>query len=498
VTSHWVSPFPTSRQPTARLEKGERTNRDEQREAGAEYLTSESERTAWDSKSGFVGARSPDGRDLALVRDEAAGDPRTQQMRDIYHGIKYGELKGAGLDSINVDGYTFTAEQLASLPEDDRNAIANRWIDAPRPNEPQGYRPMMDAYYAGREEQLARDKAFADAEGLSPYAKQYPGGVDRFVDDTAQVNPNYKTFVEGYAMVEGKKVFLPDLRVTNHAQWEAVVTQYDQAASVIAGVKDSRYGLDIDPKYAGIVAGISEPVGAWYLRDQEEQKAGGDSEFTAALRTNYDKYAEVGEALDTLDRQWGQPVGTNRAIFVNNVINGALDSADDYSYALPKDTHNALKAMGVSDYFESTSTLKQYFTWRSQQAGGAPSDIDAYNKSYWSKKNAEQVAGIALRLSTGQGQPGAPAQPYDAWGNLTPAAGGGVAVGVGSGLATVGQPTILAAEPGGGQGVSVPAGVPLATGEQRYGSDGSTWVYVQIPEAGIGGWVNVAELAPAA
>lgn len=502
IARRFVIPLPTSVQPTERAERQRRSGRDVLRKEGSQTLSSEPERTELDLRMGSAGVQSPEGRDLALIRDEAAGDPLTQRVKGLADGLKFDsaiELQATfdelGMPgSITIYGYPFTPEQIASLPSDDRTTLQNAFLDD------SGHRREMDAYYAARTEQLTSDKAFADASGWSEYAKQYPGGVDRAVDDTAAENPNFKAFIEGYVISGGQKVYLPELRVTDHDTWVAHVTRYE-GAEVIAGVKGDRYGVDVDPRYAGVVEGLSEPVGTWYLREQEERAAGTDDDYTASIRENLDKFATLGQALDKLDAKYGQATGTYRSIFAQNVLSGALDNADDKSYALPYEIHNELKAAGVSDYFEGTTTLKNYLTWQLQQPAGTDSSVDAYQQSYWSHKNAERVPQIAQMLATGTVPPvdaeGTITAPYDPTSGLV-MTDGAVGLGQRPGLSTIAGPTVLASEPGGAQGISVPAGMPVMTdGQKMQGSDGSLWLYVQAG-GGIGGWVSAALLAPAA
>jgi hypothetical protein len=494
VAKRWVSPIPISIQPTERTERLERRGRDTLRKDGSQTLTSTAESTEVDKRMGMAGVQSPEGRDLALVRDAALGDPLTRTIKSINDGLIWSEAADlqatfdeAGITELNVDGFTFTAKQIASLPEEDRKAIANRFLDM-NP----AHRAAMDGYYETYNAQLKADKAFADAEGLAKYAKQYPGGIDAFVDNTVQDNPNYKRFIEGQVIIGGKPVQLPDLRVTDHAAWEAQVTQYDQAASVIAGVKDGRYGLDIDPKYAGVVAGLNESVGTWLLRENEEAASGTDSEFVATMRSDYGTINDLGQALDTLDQQWGQTVGTNRAVMAQRLINGE-------KYPLDLDMKAAVESLGVTDTaLDNPYAAGEYLAWSVAQPAGADTSIDAYQRNYWSEKNRQAIPQIYERIQTGQvpalAEDGAVA-PYDFQSGLA-MSGGVVGVGPRQGMATVGQPTGLSPEPGKPPTVEIPAGMPIQTRQRMSGSDGSVWVYVV--SGPVGGWVNEAMLQPAA
>jgi hypothetical protein len=494
VAKRWVSPIPISVQPTEAVDRRERRGRDTLRKEGSQTLTSTPESTEVDKRMGVAGVQSPEGRDLALVRDAALGDPLTRTIKGINDQVIWGDaaeiqetFDEAGLTELNVDGFVFTAQQIASLPEEDRKAIANRFLDM-NP----AHRAAMDGYYETYNAQLKADKAFADAEGLAKYAKQYPGGIDRFADDTAQINPNYKRFIEGQVIISGKPVQLPELRVTDHAAWEAQVTQYDQAASVIAGVKDGRYGLDIDPRYAGVVAGLNEPVGAWLLRENEEAASGKDSEFVATMRADYGTINDLGQALDTLDQQWGQTVGTNRAVMAQRLINGE-------KYPLDLDMKAAVESLGVTDTtLDNPYAAGEYLAWSVAQPAGADTSIDAYQRNYWSQKNRLAIPQIYERIQTGQvpalAEDGA-VTPYDFQSGLT-MSGGAVGVGPRQGVATVGQPTGLSPEPGRPPTVEIPAGMPITTGQRMNGSDGSVWVWIQ--SGPVSGWANEAMLQPAA
>lgn len=506
AASHFALPMSISRQPDFRTERNLRMGRDTMRSDGTgPWLSPTPEASAFDKIEGRIGSETPGARDLNLIGDAAAGDPHTQKVRDFYYSLQYDDptklaasFKDLGITNFTIDTKPFTAEQIASLPSDDRKTLANAWLDGA------GERGTMTDYYANRDAQLKTDSRYANAEALPKYAQQYGAGVDAFVDDTAAMNPNYQRFINGSVVIGGQRVSLPDLRVSNHDEWVKQVTQYDQAKEVIAGVKDSRYGLEVDPKYAGMVAGLpaGESVGSWYRTDLAEQAKpeNKDTPFTSDLRDNYAKYTTLGKSLDALDAQWGQPTGTNRAIFVQNVMNGALDSSTDKAYALPYGTHQALVAMGVSDYFPDTKALKQYFAWQLQQPSGTDTTIDAYNTAYWAGKNKDAVPQIALRLATGQVPPPnaeGVAPPYDAMGNLV-MTDAGVAPGVRAGQSSTARPVALGTQPGQRDGTQIPAGMPVTTGQMMTGSDGSTWVYLTVPNSNVGGWANVSDLTPAA
>jgi hypothetical protein len=272
---------------------------------------------------------------------------------------------------------------------------------------------------------------------------------------------------------------------------------YDQAASVIAGVKDTRYGLDIDPRYAGMVRGLEVPVGTWYIQQQDE-KSNEQSPYTEDLEKSLTQFSRVGQALDTLDTQWGQPIGTNRAIMAQNILNGALDNADDNNYALPIETHNALKKMKVSDYFESSTALKNYAAWQLAQPAGADTSVEKYNQAYWSEQNKAAIPEIYERIASGQvpaTRDDGSVAPYDVFNNLT-LSNGVVAMGPRQGMSTIGQPTGLSPQPGQPPTVEVPVGLPVQTGQKMHGSDGSVWVFVS--SGPLSGWVEMAALQPAA
>jgi hypothetical protein len=502
ISSHFVLPTNISRQPTYRADVIEQRNRDAMRKAGATHLDPEGEINELEQTTGVSGSRSDDGRELALIEDAAAGDPLTRSTKRMSDGLMYDtgvELKtrldeAGWAGTISVDGYTFTAEQIASLPFEDRRTIANRWVDSA------GLRPVMTEYSANRLAQLKSDKAYADAEGWDDYVKQYEGGPEYAIDHTAQINPNYRAFLEGYIVRAGEKIYLPDLRKSNPEEWMAEVTRSDEAKTAIAGIQDSKYGLKADPYYAGLVSGSDVPVGAWYISEQEARATGADNEFVTGLREDHENFTNVLPNLDKLDAAWGRPVGTTRAQFVQGVLGGALDSATDKNFALPYEEHKALEAMGISDHIEATYRLKSYLEWELQQPAGADTSLDAYNQAYWSKKNAEEIPNIALRLATGQVPPplaeGEEPAPPTTTQDLV-MQDGVVTPGVRPGPATLARPTILATEPGGTTGVKVPAGMPIETGQRMAGSTGSVWVFVSAGP-GVGGWVNVAELGAAA
>ncbi len=501
ISSHFVLPTTISRQPAYRDELIRQRNRDQMRKDGSTTLSPETEMNEFEKRVGVTGSRSDEGRELALIEDAALGDPLTRSTKRMSDGLMYdnaadltARLDDAGwAGAITVDGYTFTAEQIASLPYEDRRTIANRWVDSAN------LRPVMSEYRKTRMEQLKADKTYADAEGWDDYAKQYPGGIDAAVDATAQINPNFRSFVEGYVVRDGEKMYLPDLRKTNPEKWREEVTRSDEAKTAIAGIQDSKYGLKADPYYAGLVAGSDLTVGAWYVNEQEAKASGADNEFVSGLRADYDAFNGVAPNLDTLDVAWGRPVGTTRALFVQGVLGGALDSATDANYALPLAEHNALKAMGISDYVEASYRLKSYLEWELQQPAGADTSLDAYNQAYWSKKNAEEIPNIALRLATGQVAPplaeGEDAPVPNTTQDLV-MQDGVVTPGVRPAMVTLARDMILATEPGGTEGVQARAGQQVQTGQKITGDQGTTMIYVTIGP--VGGWVPAAALGVAA
>src|SRR5690606_6296229 len=151
-----------------------------------------------------------------------------------------------------------------------------------------------------------------------------------------------------------------------------------------------------------------------------------------------------------------------------------------------------LKGQGVSDYFESTTTLKNYLTWQLAQPAGADTSIDAYNQAYRAEKARAEVPLIAEKLATGAVPPldaeGNPvvAAPYDPTSGLF-LQDGAVMRGTRPGMQTIAAPVVLGSQPGMNDSFSVPAGMPVQTGQRMVGSDGSIWVFVT-SGGGVSGW----------
>lgn len=295
-----VLPFQLSVLPTSQADRLARVNRDRVREeTGAAFLSEAPEATAVDQAMAWLPWQTEEGRafDVAKTAYYTGSDPAARAAIDTHYAIKYGEIT----EPITLGGViTFTPEQLAMMSQKDRNAVAYFWL------EDAGHGEALDAFYGAREEALRAHPALADAFGWEEYIAQYPGGIGRAVDDTALVNPNVRRWAEETA----------EMRQANPEEWEK---QVQWLGPLVAGIKESRFGVPVDPQYRGIVGGLGQTVGAWYL---EQGHSGGGSEFQseriAAIEDDLPDYTATLNNLNAWD-----PSGATAAEYTANLIAGS-------------------------------------------------------------------------------------------------------------------------------------------------------------------------------
>jgi hypothetical protein len=213
------------------------------------------EKTAVDRALGFLPYETPEMRALELAENAYYGgsDPQLRAVREEANAIRYATTT----EPVTVlPGLTFTPEQLASLSQKDRSALAAAWTDAA------GFTDDVQAMYAARDELLATNPDLANSMGWWEYAQQYPGGPLAALDATAAVNPNVKRWAED---PENAKLRAdnPDDFVEQGVRW---------LGPIVAGLKESRFDFDPRPGNEGVVGGLDGTVGAWFV----EQGAGGN------------------------------------------------------------------------------------------------------------------------------------------------------------------------------------------------------------------------------
>lgn len=460
-----TSPFQLSGLPTSRADRTARVNRDRLREDGAALAPGPgpegAEATPVDKLLGWLPWQSEAGRAFKLAKSDfyGAGDPQVQGALDT---VK--QVRDATIDEpITVLGITFTPEQIGQLSEKDRNRVAYAWLDQ------QGYGDAQAEQQAAKQQALVAHPELADAFGWEEYIAQYPGGIDRAVDDTALVNPNVRAIVSDPKMVA--------LRQSNHDDWEE---QIGFLGPVVAGVQESRFGTRIDPAYRGVVGGLAgQTVGAWYLA-----QGGGGSDYgaekAAAVSKDLADYTETLNALNAFD-----PSGATAAQYTQNLLAGA-DKPIPYA---------AYKA-GVTGFTGGDGQwFQQYLTW----GMGEPADADTSperwvaedQKAYDRKRTIEianELASGAYVATTpvveGEGETAAP------------------------GLPTTGRPAFyqearaargatVAAQPNGQPLGPLPPDATLTV--LQVGSDpaGERWALVILPD-GSQGYVRTADLRRAA
>lgn len=466
-----TSPFSLSGLPTSRADRNARVNRDSLREDGAPLAPGPgpggTEKTAVDSLMSWLPWQSEAGRAFERAKSAyyGSGDPQVQGALET---VK--QVRDATIDEpITVLGITFTPEQIGQLSEKDRNRVAYAWLDS------QGYGDAQAAQQAAKQQALVDHPELADAFGWEEYIAQYPGGIDRAVDDTALVNPNVRAIVSDPKMVE--------LRKTNHDDW---VEQIGYLGPVVAGVQESRFGTRIDPAYRGVVGGLAgQTVGAWYLA-----QGGGGSQYGAekaeAVSKDLEDYTETLGKLNAFD-----PSGATAAQYTQNLLAG---SAKPIPYA-------AYKA-GITGFTGSDGTwFRDYLTW----GMGEPADADtsperwvAEDQKAYDRKRTIEIAG---ELAAGT---------YVA---TTPVVEGeGEAAGVmkdlSPGLPTTGRPAFyqearaargatVAARPNGQPLGPVPPDATLTVLQVGTDPAGTRWALVVLPD-GSQGYVKTAELRRAA
>jgi hypothetical protein len=217
-----VLPFGITTQVTSRRDKQIRSNLEQ--------------KTPADVEMGYVEYETDDARKFSMANDAvyASWDPASQQIKDISNGIKNSDLP---MDAIMIEGKSWTNEELATLPQQDRDALSKFWLTYPQ--EQLGGktgREILDAAYAGQDEALAAHPEVADAWAFTDYIRDYPGGPISAIEDTAAVNSNYRRYLETLPTDMTEAEFIDE------------ATSYKGKAALM-GIQLSRY--DPSPLQAG-------------------------------------------------------------------------------------------------------------------------------------------------------------------------------------------------------------------------------------------------------
>jgi len=232
------------------------------------------------------------------------------------------------------------------------------------------------------------------------------------------------------------------------------------------------------------------------VRQNEEEAASGGSEFQQTLRSDYETVSTLAADLAALDAAWGQAPGTNLAVMTQRLING-----EEYPLDIPMRDAVRARNGGADTTVDNPRAIGEFLQWRLGQPAGTDASIETYNAQWRREQNERRVADLAMLFATGQAPMIDPltgtAPQADPFAGLV-LSNGTVSPGVRPGPSRLARDAVLATEPGGTQGVRVPANAPVMTTPQMVaGSDGSTWMYVDLG-SGVGGWVDVTSLQPMA
>jgi hypothetical protein len=361
-------------QPSSRVDRWGRKNRDEMREAGTTGMLPDDEKTAVDKAMGFLPYETDESRALNLLENDYWGNanPQARAARDTANAIKYGDLT----EPITVlPGVTFTPEQVAGMSEQDRRAVSRAWLDAA------GYADDQQLFYENQDKVLSEHPELANAMGWEEWVKQYPGGAGAALDATAAVNPNVAR--------AAKDPKLQELRQTDPDEF---AKQVGYLGPVVAGIKQDRFDFPVDKKYAGVVGGLEGSVGTWHL----EQRADGgtyENEWQTVAEAGLPEYNETVAALNAFD-----PSGATAAEYTNNVINGS-------SRPIPYGAYSA----GVRGYVPDDSRFGEYLTWAVQTPQGEDTSPATWQQDSLRSRDRERTLEIANEMATGAYVPTEPA-----------------------------------------------------------------------------------------
>jgi hypothetical protein len=352
-------------QPSSRVDRWGRINRDEMRENQVTGMLPGTEKTAVDAAMGHLPYETEEMRAYELVKNDYWGNsnPQAKAARGTAKTITDGTLT----EPITVlPGVTFTPEEVAAMSEKDRWRLRDAWLDSA------GYGDDEGVYQENQAKVLAEHPELAAAFGWEDWIEEYPGGPLAALDATAAVNPNVAQWARDPKNVQARQ---------NSPEEFAANLKY--LGPLVAGIKAARFSFPVDKAYAGKVGGLEGSVGTWYL----EENAGGEyvSEWQTAAEEGLPEYTETVNALNTFD-----PSGATAAEYTANVAAGS-------SRPIPYGAYSA----GVRGYVPDGPQFGEYLTWAQGQPQGMDTSPATWQQESGRAYDRERTIEIRNELDAG-------------------------------------------------------------------------------------------------
>jgi hypothetical protein len=327
-------PLQMNVQPSSRVDRWGRKNRDEMREAGTTGMLPEDEKTAVDAAMGFLPYETEEMRAYQLVKNDYWGNsnPQAKAARATGKSI----VDGTITEPITVlPGVSFSPEEIAAMSEKDRWRVRDAWLDSA------GYADDEGVYKENQEKVIAEHPELASAFGWEDWIESYPDGPLAALDATAAVNPNVARWARD-----------PNNAAARQNAPEEFEENLKYLGPLVAGIKADRFDFPVDKKYAGVVGGLTGSVGTWYT----EERASGEyvSEWQTAAEEGLPQYQETVNALNAFD-----PSGATAAEYQANIAAGS-------SRPIPYGAYSA----GVRGYVPDDNKFSEYLAWASTEPQG--------------------------------------------------------------------------------------------------------------------------------
>jgi hypothetical protein len=170
--------------------------------------------------------------DLALTSQQdaylAIGTERQQNLSKGWSNIAYGKDLGSGY--YLIDGKIIQTSDLMRMSTDDRKVLADRWIaNHEGKDELEAYRTERDAFVADHPE-------YGDFNQYGDAVHHYKGGMSKFRQDLARMNPGFAA-----AVANRRRTFKDKpaaMRKKEMDDWTDSMAAYEAASGIQASIYD--------------------------------------------------------------------------------------------------------------------------------------------------------------------------------------------------------------------------------------------------------------------
>lgn len=266
------------------------------------------------------------------------GNPALADLDDTYWAIggnRYGQ-------TLNVDGVDYTPADLNAMSDKERYNVANGWLME------QGYtRKDLDAMQAYKDKIITENPDVGGYVAFQNYVKNYPGGVQAFVDEAVKTSPSFAA----YQAQQGQP------GTPQYYEFSDTPDAY----LAISGERSSVYGQENTPSQ-GYIPGL--PMGTNFIVKYQTDKAiddaasGGETSFKKFVNDTQGQVNAIFAAQEWLDQNYP----------------GVQADGD-----IPYDVYKAMKAANVTaPKLEDAGAAYEYYTWLPNNAGAVDTSLEAF------------------------------------------------------------------------------------------------------------------------